>query len=73
MSKRRPRPFQSFATPLVRIIASPIAHGFRYSVRPKGHSKVIAYTLHCARDVAHRFSRRIVEIGPPTAFRRRAG
>ena len=65
-------PFPAFAAPSVRIIAWPIAHGFRYSVRPKGHSKVIAYTLHCARDLAHRYSRRVVEVGPPEAFCRRA-
>jgi hypothetical protein len=68
MSKRRPRPFPAFSSSAVRILASPIAHGFRYSVRPKGHARVTAYTLDQARATARRYSRRIVEEGPAAAF-----
>jgi hypothetical protein len=71
MSKPRPRPFPAFAAPLVRIVAAPIRYGFRYTVAPQGRSKVTAYTLDRARETAHRFSRRIIEVGPPAAFRRR--
>lgn len=73
MSKPRPRPLPAFAVPSVRIIATPIAHGWRYSVAPQGRGKVTAYRLDRARETARRFSRRIIELGPPEAFHRRAG
>jgi hypothetical protein len=72
MSKPRPRPFPAFIAPLVRIVAAPIKYGWRYTVAPQGHGKVTAYTLDRARETARRFSRRIIEVGPPAAFRRRA-
>jgi hypothetical protein len=72
MSKRGPRPFQSFAAPLVCIVATPIAYGFRYVVAPEGHGRVTSYCLLRARETARRYSRKIVEVGPPEAFHRRA-
>jgi hypothetical protein len=68
----KPSPFPAFAVPLVRIVATPIARGFRYSVRPQGRAAVTSYCLAMARETAYHFSRRIIEVGPPTAFRRRA-
>jgi hypothetical protein len=72
MSKPRPRPFSAFAAPLVRIEAWPILRGFRYTIVPQGRGRVTAYTLVCARETARRYSKRVLEIGPPAAFRRRA-
>jgi hypothetical protein len=69
------QPFPSWAVPLVRIVATPIRYGWRYSVRPKGRAAVTSYRLDMARAVAHCFSRKVVEIGPRGAFprqRRRA-
>jgi hypothetical protein len=68
MSKPRARPFPAFATPLVRIIAVPIAHGWRYRVVPVGRGKVVSYRLSSARATAARYSRKVVEIGPAGAF-----
>jgi hypothetical protein len=73
MSKRRPRPFPSFAVPSVRIVAYPIAYGWRYKVMPAGRAQVVSYHLDMARAVAGRYSRRIILVGPPTAFRSRRG
>jgi hypothetical protein len=64
----RPPPFPAFAAPTVRILATPIARGWRYSVRPKGRGRVTAYTLHRARETARHYSRKVVEIGPAAAF-----
>lgn len=72
MSKRWPRPFPAFAAPVVRITARPIARGFRYSVAPQGRGTVTAYRLDRARETARRYSRKVIEVGPPEAFRRRA-
>jgi hypothetical protein len=71
MSKPRPCPFPAFTAPSVRIVAAPIRYGWRYTVAPQGHSRVTAYTLDRARETARRYSRRIIEVGPPAAFRRR--
>jgi hypothetical protein len=68
----KPRPFPAFATPLVLIIAVPIAHGWRYRVAPAGRGKVVSYRLSSARATAARYSRKVVEIGPREAFHRRA-
>jgi hypothetical protein len=65
-------PFPAFAAPVVRILATPIARGFRYSVRPQGRGRVTAYHLNSARETALRYNRKVIEIGPPAAFRRRA-
>jgi hypothetical protein len=67
----RPAPFPAFAAPSVRIIASPIAHGWRYSVQPKGHGRVTSYCLVRARETARHYSREVIEIGPAVAFHRR--
>jgi hypothetical protein len=67
----RPRPFPAFAVPVVWIIAAPIAHGWRYSVRAKGHGRVTAYCLKSARETARLYSRRIIEVGQARAFHRR--
>ena len=64
-------PFVTFAASLVRIEAAPIKYGWRYTVAPQGRGRVTSYTLDRARETAHRFSRRIIEVGPPAAFRRR--
>jgi hypothetical protein len=66
------QPFPCWAAPSVRIVATPIAHGWRYMVAPQGRAAVTSYCLAMARETAHRFSRRIIEVGPPAAFRRRA-
>jgi hypothetical protein len=67
----KPTPFPAVAAPSVQIIASPIAHGWRYSVRPKGHGRITAYCLKSARETARHYSRRIIEVGQGRAFRRR--
>jgi hypothetical protein len=73
MSRLAPLPpFPAFAAPLVRIEATPIARGFRYVIAPEGHPRITAYRLDRARETARRYSRRVLEIGPPAAFRRRA-
>jgi hypothetical protein len=72
MSKPRPRPFSAFAAPSVRIIAAPIRYGWRYCIVPQGRGRVTAYTLDRARQTAHRYSRKVIEIGPVQAFNRRA-
>jgi hypothetical protein len=72
MSKQRARPLPAFAAPSVRIVASPIAWGWRYSVVPAGRAKVVSYRLDQARATAARYSRKIIEEGPPAAFHRRA-
>ena len=66
------QPFLSWAAPSVCIVALPKTRGWRYSVRPQGRAAVTSYCLANARAVAGRYSRRIVEIGPPQAFHRRA-
>jgi hypothetical protein len=71
MSKPRPRPLPAFAAPSVRIIAAPLAYGWRYSVAPKGRGKLTSFSLNRARETARRYSRRVFEIGPAEAFRRR--
>jgi hypothetical protein len=71
MSKPRPRPFSAFAAPSVRILATPITHGWRYRVRPANAGEVISYSLGHARATAARFSRKVLEIGPVQAFNRR--
>jgi hypothetical protein len=68
-------PLPLFPAPLVRILATPIAWGWRYTVAPQGRGKVTAYRLDHARATARRYSRKVVEIGPRAAFprqRRRA-
>jgi hypothetical protein len=70
-SKPRPRPFPAFAALSVCIVAAPIRYGWRYTVAPLGHGKITAYTLDRARETARRYSRKVVEIGPPAAFHRR--
>jgi len=67
----KPAPFPAFAVPLVRIVATPIRYGWRYSVAPAGRAKVVSYRLDQARATAARYSRKIIEVGPPQAFRRR--
>ena len=64
----RPAPFAAFAVPCVRIVAAPIAKGFRYQVKPQGRAPVTSYRLAMARETARRYSRRIIEIGPAAAF-----
>ena len=68
MSKPRARPFPAFAAPSVRIVACPIAHGWRYQVMPAGRAQLVSYRLDRARATARRYSRRIVEEGPAAAF-----
>jgi hypothetical protein len=68
---KKPAPFPAFAAPLVRIEARPIARGFRYQIRPQGRAAVTAYSLIRAREVARRFSRRVLELGPAKAFNHR--
>jgi hypothetical protein len=68
MSKRRGRPFAAFAAPSVQILATPIARGWRYHVKPQGRAKVTSYTLRRARETAQRYSRKIIEVGPAGAF-----
>jgi hypothetical protein len=68
MSQRRIKPFPAFAAPAVRIIASPIAYGWRYRVVPAGRGKVVSYSLRRARETARRYSRKIIEEGPRKAF-----
>ena len=70
MSKGPPHPFPAFAVHVVWILAVSIAHGFRYSIRPKGKARVTAYRLAPARETARRYSRRVIEVGPPAAFHR---
>jgi hypothetical protein len=70
-SQPRARPFPAFAAPLVRILATPIKYGFRYSVRPQDHGRVTAYCLKSARETARLYSRRIIEVGQARAFHRR--
>jgi hypothetical protein len=67
----KPRPFPSFAAPSVRIVASPIKYGWRYQVMPAGRAQVTSYRLDMARATAARYSRKILEVGPPRAFNRR--
>jgi hypothetical protein len=67
----KPAPFPAFAAPLVRILATPIKHGWRFCVAPQGHGKITSYRLDRARETARRYSRRVLEIGPPAAFHRR--
>jgi hypothetical protein len=71
MSTPRARPLPALMSPSVRIVASPIALGWRYIVAPKGRGKVTAFSLNRARETARRYSRRVFEIGPAEAFRRR--
>jgi hypothetical protein len=72
MSRLAPLPpFPAFAAPLVLIEAAPIARGFRYVVAPQGHPRITAYRLDRARETAARYSKRILEIGPREAFKRR--
>jgi hypothetical protein len=49
----------------------PIAHGWRYSVRPKGHGRITTFCLKSARETARLYSRRIIEVGQARAFHRR--
>jgi hypothetical protein len=72
LPNRRPEPFPAFAAPLVRIVACPIAHGWRYQVIPAGRAQLVSYCLDQARATAARYSRKIIEEGPPAAFHRRA-
>jgi hypothetical protein len=66
-------PFPCWAVRRVRIVAVPIAPlRFRYAVVPEGRGKITAYRLDRARETAARYSRKITEIGPAEAFRRRA-
>jgi hypothetical protein len=65
-------PFPAFAAPSVRIVACPIAHGWRYQVMPAGRAQLVSYRLDQARATAARYSRKIIEEGPPAAFHRRA-
>jgi hypothetical protein len=67
---RRAPPFPALAVPVVRILATPIARGWRYVVAPQGRGKVTAYTLPRARETAQRYSKRVLEIGPKAAFPR---
>jgi hypothetical protein len=71
MSKPRPRPYSAFAVPSVRILATPIAYGWRYQVMPAGRAQVVSYRLDRARAVAAGYSRKVLEIGPVQAFNRR--
>jgi hypothetical protein len=64
-------PFPSWAAPNVKIIAWPIAHGWRYQVKPAGRAQLVSYRLDQARATAARYSRKIIEEGPPAAFHRR--
>jgi hypothetical protein len=68
----KPSPFPAFAAPLVRIVATPIRYGWRYCIVPEARGRITAYTLNRARETARHYSRKIVEIGPPAAFHRRA-
>jgi hypothetical protein len=67
---KRPAPFLALAVPLVQIVATAIARGWRYAVAPQGRGKVTAYTLLRARQTARRYSKRVLEIGPRAAFPR---
>jgi hypothetical protein len=69
----KPRPLAAFAVPSARIVASPIKYGWRYQVMPAGRAQVVPYCLRRARDTAALYSKRIIEIGPPAAFGRKAG
>jgi hypothetical protein len=69
----RPAPFPAWRVRQVLIIAAPIApKRWRYRIVPEGRPAVVAYCLARARETAARYSRKIVEVGSPAAFRRRA-
>jgi hypothetical protein len=67
------QPFPSWAVAVVRIVATPIALGFRYTVVPQGRGRITAYRLDHARATARRYSRRVLEIGARGAFPASAG